>query len=406
MKCSRAASTSGVRTARSLMRRYYHIIETMLIGFDGNEANVKERVGVNQYAFDILWAIYRLREKGEIKHNLIVYLQNLPLTDLPKETNFFKYKVLPGGPLWVFRKLTPHLLFSKNKPDVLFNPTHYLPPILTIPAVLTIHDLFYLENSGQFRKITFWQLKYWTARSVNISKSIIAVSNSTKKEIVRHYPKASKKISVVLHGYDRERFNTAVPNEDVRRIKNKYTIVSDYLLYLGTLKPSKNVERLVEAFVGVKQQKPDIKLVIAGKKGWLFDEIFKKVQKLGLNDEIIFTDFLPEGDKPGLMAGAKVLVAPSLTEGFGMHAIEAMAVGTPVVVSKIDAFEEVVGDAGIFVDPQSIRSITEGINKVLKMSPDEYNRIVKRGLEHAANFSWEKAARETVAVLEAAADRT
>src|SRR3990167_10065171 len=124
MKCSRAASTSGVRTARSLMRRYYHIIETMLIGFDGNEANVKERVGVNQYAFDIFWAIYRLREKGEIKHNLIVFLQNLPLADLPKETDFLCYKILAGGPVWNVTRLTPYLIFAKDKPEVLFSPSH------------------------------------------------------------------------------------------------------------------------------------------------------------------------------------------------------------------------------------------------------------------------------------------
>lgn len=384
----------------------------MIIGIDGNEANIKNRVGVNQYAYDMLWALHRLTsEAGKISliskackpHRLIVYLKNRPLKELPKPTKNLQYKILPSGPLWIATRLTPYLLFGFQKPDVLFAPSHYLPPISTVSQVCVIHDLAYLENSGQFSKPTFWQLKYWTARSVSISKSIIAVSNSTKEEIVRHYPKAKNKISVIYHGYDKNRFNTQISPQKIKSIQNKYLIVGEYILYLGTLKPSKNIEQLVESFAKISKDRPNLSLVIAGKKGWLYDEIFKKVKKLKLDNKIIFTDFLPEEDKPALMAGAKVLATPSLTEGFGMIAIESMACGTPVVVSEIPAFGEVVADAGIFVDPNSTSSIAEGIDKILNMPKVSYNKLVSKGLKRASEFSWEKAARQTLEVLENAA---
>ena len=135
-----------------------------------------------------------------------------------------------------------------DKPDVIFSPSHYLPPVTFMPKVFTVHDLGYLRFSAQFKKYDFWQLKYWTAISVSISKYIIAVSNSSKGDIVRHYPFASKKIHVVHHGYDKERFNQKITNHVVRRVKKKYGIDKDYILFLSTLKPSKNVDGILEAY--------------------------------------------------------------------------------------------------------------------------------------------------------------
>ena len=213
----------------------------MIIGIDGNEANVEKRVGVNQYAFELLKNIHKLQEEWKKKHQVIVYLKNKPQKDLPKQNSHWKYKVIKGRGLWIITKLMPSLFFNKEKPDVFFAPSHYLPPFAPCPMVCTIHDLGYLKFSEQFRKYDFWQLKIWSAISIFISKAIIAVSNSTKKDIVRHYPFASKKIFITPHGYDKNRFNTRISKEDVRRVKNKYSIVNDYVLFISTLKPSKNI---------------------------------------------------------------------------------------------------------------------------------------------------------------------
>jgi glycosyltransferase involved in cell wall biosynthesis len=371
----------------------------MLIGIDGNEGNVAERVGVNQYTFELISAIAKLQGEWGSKHRVIVYLKNKPGKDWPKATGNFSYKVIPSGGAWIIKKLFPSLLTDKPKPDLFFSPSHYIPPFVPISRVCSIMDLGYLEFSGQFRKYDFWQLSLWTAYSIFASKAVIAISNSTREDIVRHYPFASKKVFVTHLAYDKTKFNTKVAPNDVRRVKNRYSIVSDYILYLSTLKPSKNVEGLLEAYAKIGT---DLPLVIAGKKGWLFEPIFAKVKKLNLEKKVIFTDFIPEEDKAPLIAGAKLYVLPSFWEGFGLDVLNAMAVGTPVVVSAVGSLPEVVGKAGILVDPANTDSIRQGIEKVLFAPASEYNRWVRQGLTRAKDFSWEKTARQTLAVLEAA----
>ena len=373
----------------------------MLIGIDGNEANIQNRVGVNQYAFEILWGIARAHDGWSKKHRVIVYLKNNPSEDLPPAKKAFSYKVISGGGVWIVSKLMPYLLFSSEKPDVFFSPHHYTPPISVVPLVCTIHDLGYLKFSGQFKKYDFWQLKYWSAWSIYISKHIISVSNSTKEDIVRHYPFASNKTTVVHHGYDMVRFNRLINIEDVRRIKKKYAIVNDYLLFLGTLKPSKNIEGLLSAYKLLKKDFREVSLVIAGKKGWLYDSIFAKSKSLGLGD-VIFTDFISEEDKPALIKGARAFVVPSFWEGFGMDVISAMAVGTPVVASSAGALPEACGRATVMVDAYSPESIAEGVKKVLSMGKSQYNRLIEEGFVQSAKFSWDKAADETLKILEEA----
>lgn len=376
----------------------------MLIGIDGNEANIEKRVGVNVYAFELLCSIYQLLKKTPEKHRVIVYLKSHPLPDLPKEREYWKYKVIPGKGLWILTKLTPNLFFGTPRPDIFFTPSHYVPPFTPMHRVCSIMDLGYLKFSAQFKKSDFWQLAIWSAWSVFVSKRVIAISNSTKEDIVRHYPFASNKIAVTHLAYDNKLFNTQVSKEDVRRVASKYSIVNgpkQYILYVGTLKPSKNVEGLIEAYAQVIDRCPSFGLVIGGKKGWLYETIFEKVKDLGLKDKVLFTDFVTEEDKPALIAGAKVFILPSFWEGFGLDVLNAMASGVPVIVSNVGSLPEVAGAAGIYVDPYDIDSIAHAISKVLSMNQVDYNKVVKAGLEQVGKFSWEKTARETLKILEA-----
>ena len=371
----------------------------MTIGIDGNEANIEKRVGVNEYAFQILWNLYKLQEKGECKDNLIVYLKDKPLDSLPKQRQNFKYKIIPGGGFWIITKLMPHLFLNPERLDVFFSPSHYTVPYSAIPRVCSIMDLGYLKFSGQFTKKVFWQLKWWSAMSIFVSKAIIAISNATKDDIVRHYPFARAKTHVTHLGYDAKRFNTLIPQENVRRVKNGYSIVDDYILYMGTLKPSKNIEGLIEAFSQIAKQYPSISLVIAGKKGWLFESIFDNAEKSGFGKRVVFTGFVSERDKPALIRGAKVFVIPSFWEGFGLDALSAMSCGVPVVASRVASLPEVVGSAGILVDPDSVVSIADGISEVLSAPPKKYNRIIAAGLLQAKEFSWEDCARQTLEII-------
>ncbi len=375
----------------------------MIIGIDGNEANVKNRVGVNKYAFEMLWGLQKLIELRPEKHDLIVYLKNEPLGDLPKETKNFKYKVISGGGLWILTKLAPHLLKNPEKVEILFSPSHYTALFLTIPRVCSIMDLGYLEFSGQFEKKVFWQLKYWTAISIFVSKQVLTISEATKKDIVRHYPQASKKTTVTHLGYDKEKYNLNISEKLVRQVKNKYSIVSDYILFLSTLKPSKNVGGLISSYAVLRKSRglSDLpQLVIAGKKGWMYENLEKKVKDLKLEDKIIFTDFITDEEKPALIKGAKIFVMPSFWEGFGLDILSAFGCGVPAIVSRVGSIPEVAGDAGIYVDPNNIESIADGIEKVLKMTDKEYNKQVDLGTEQLKKFSWEKCAEKTLEVIE------
>lgn len=372
----------------------------MHIAIDGNEANIENKVGVHQYAFEILKALYAENEKLKLPNTFTVYLKYPPRRDLPEENERWKYKMLSGGKVWIVTKLMPQLLLQRNI-DVFFSPSHYLPPLLKQKSVCTIHDLGYLESSEQFKKYDFWQLKLWTAKSISVSNRLIAVSNSTKQDIVRHYGFASKKIDVVHHGYDKKLFNTNISPNLVRRVKEKYGIKGDYILFLSTLKPSKNIEGLIHAFSLLKSgYKKPVSLVIAGKKGWLYEEIFNTVKSLNLQDSVVFTDFVTEEEKPALYYGARVFALPVFWEGFGMTAIESMACGTPVVVSKVGGLPEVVGNAGLYVNPSDSSDIKKGLLEVITKSEKAYNQFVKMGLERVKLFSWEKAARDTLTILE------
>lgn len=364
----------------------------MIIGIDGNEANLKNRVGVNQYAAEVLVALEKLPDAK--KHSFIVYLRQPPLSHLPKERGGWKYIILPSCAMWIITRLLLHLWFAKERPRVLFTPSHYTPLIVPMPTVVSIMDLGYLNSRQQFRKYDFYQLKYWGALSMRFAKKIIAISKNTKREISQNYSWAKGKIEVTYPAYDKKKFFPKIAKSKIDSVFRKYQIDKDYILFLSTLKPSKNIEGLIDAF-NIISKNNDLKLIIVGKKGWLFETIFKKVQDLDLEKKVVFTDFIPEEDKAPLLAGAKVFAAPSFWEGFGMHVLEAMACGTPVVVSNAGSLPEVVGNAGVLVDPKDVKSIADGLEKALKM----HNDLSKSGIVQAKKFNWEETAGRTLEIL-------
>lgn len=369
----------------------------MVIGIDGNEANVKNRVGVNKYAFEILKGIHKLLPQNS---DLIVYvyLKSKPIADMPSDNKRFQYKVLSGGKVWVLTKLMPYLLTTSDKPDVFFSPSHYLPPFATMPMVCSIMDLGYLEFSAQFTKYDFWQLKYWTAISIKRSKAVLTISNATKKDIVRLYTGSKDKVTVTYPGVDEYLTTKKISDTQINRVKKKYSIVKDYILYLGTLKPSKNVEGLIKGFATL-ENRSDLQLVISGKKGWLYESIFEKVKELNLERKVVFTDFVDEDEKLALIKGAKAFVLPSFWEGFGLDVLTAFALGVVVIASNVGSLPEVVSNAGVIVNPNDVNSIVKGIEKVLEMNKKDYNGLVSKGKAQMKQFSWTKASQQTIETL-------
>lgn len=371
----------------------------MIIGIDGNEANLENKVGVNQYAYEILWNLYKLQDIQKLSDEYVIYLSQKPRHDLPKERAGWKYRVLPSGGKWIIRALVPYLYTGADKLDVFFTPSHYSPPIAPIPRVCSIMDLGYLRSSEQFRKYDYWQLKLWSAWSVMVCRRVIAISKATQKDIVKNYPFASKKIKVTLLSGDESVRQSKITSAQASSIKSKYKTGNNYILFLGTLKPNKNVAGLIAAWAEIQKKYPNYKLVIAGKKGWLFDSIFEEVEKLRVKKRVVFTGFIPDQDKAALISGAKLFALPSYWEGFGIDIINAYTLGVPVVVSDRGSIPEVAGYPGIYVNPENIKSIALGLEKVLSMPQKDYNRLSLKCKKHAAGFSWERTARETLEVL-------
>jgi glycosyltransferase involved in cell wall biosynthesis len=368
----------------------------MRIWIDGKEVNALNRVGSGQYAFEIV----RNLERIDAKNEYTILLPSEPVADLPKERRGWKYRVLKPAKAWTRIAIPAILLFGRNKPDIFFTPSHYIPRFSRVKRVCTIFDLSYLHFPEMFNKKDLWQLKNWSKYSIENANHIFVISDFTKNDLVENYKINSKKITVTHLGYDTDMFR--VKSREVEEIKNKYKIFGDYIIYVGTIQPRKNLVRLIEAFSKIKQAS---KLVIvgktneAGRKGWLYQDILDLPKKLGIDDQVIFTGFVPTKDLSPLLTGSKAFVLPSLWEGFGIPVLEAMASGTAVIVSNISSLPEVAGEAGIYIDPNSIDSIKEAIEKLLK-DDKLREKKVQLGLRQVQKFSWEEAAKKTLEVLE------
>jgi len=415
---------------------------TMLIGIDGNEANVKNRVGSGQYAYELLQQFAKIssysssdlvrlgsreaslkvssRQARTIK--FLIHLKQPPLPDLPKESENFKYKVFGPKKLWTQFALPLHLIFTK-KPNVFFSTAHYLPRFCLLPTVVTIHDLSFLHYPEMFRKSDLYQLKIGSRYSINKATHIIAVSQTTKNDIVKNYHVDPAKITVTYEGYDQSRIKPQSESQ-INRMKKKYQIDGNYIIFVGTLQPRKNLERLIEAFEKLtRNQKPEtrnLQLVIVGKRGWMYDQIFEQIKSLNLGQKVIFTDYVPNNDLPALISGAKAYILPSLWEGFGIPVIEAQACGVPVVVSNTSSLPEivrastskvgsdssevsfannaVVSDSAVLINPESVQSIASGIKKAL--DPKIRSDLIKKGFTNIKRFSWGICAQQTLKILE------
>jgi glycosyltransferase involved in cell wall biosynthesis len=276
-----------------------------------------------------------------------------------------------------------------------------MPLVCPIPCVVTVHDLGYLHYPGAHRPFDRWYLDWTTRRHVRQAAYVIADSEATRADLIRHYQADSERIVTVYPGRDGS-LTRVEATEVISAAKTRYGIGGDYLLYLGTLQPRKNLIRLVEAFARLQPLTADIRLVFAGKKGWLYGDLFARVEALGLEDCVLFTGYVADDDKASLLSGARALVYPSLYEGFGLPVLEAMTCGTPVLTSNVSSLPEVAGDAALLVDPLDVDAISDGMSRLI--ADDELRfALVKKGYVQVRKFSWANAAREVMQVLEAVA---
>lgn len=349
----------------------------MIIGFDGSRAFSKNRSGTENYSFQLLKAFSKIDHKNQ--YIIYLRLQGLTLRSWPDN---FKFENLNFKYLWTQVGLA--LQTFKDNLDVLFVPAHTLPIIrkLGLKTVVTVHDLGsqYLPQMHQLKQRLY--LSFMQKRQLQGATKIIAVSKATKEDLVRKIGIDPQKISVIYEGFDKRLFK-------YYNLKPK-----NYYLFIGTVQPRKNLERVIRAVSYTKAN-----LVIAGQKGWLSDEIYKLPKKLGIENRVKFLGYVPDEKLPKLYSGAIALVFPSLFEGFGLPILEAQACGCPVITSNVSSMPEIAGKGAILVNPYSVDDIKNAMLK-LSMNHELKTKLTKLGLENIKRFSWEKCARETLEVLE------
>ena len=275
--------------------------------------------------------------------------------------------------------------------------------------IITIHDLSFLRYGDFFS----WKRQLWH-KLINVKKIIksfdlvIAVSENTKRDLIELCGVPEEKIKVIYSGIGKEfkDYHDLISGEvknpptpfikGANIVKNKYSLPDKFILFLGTIEPRKNIGGLIRAYSQFRDNNlgmNDVKLVLAGGKGWKFKNIFREYEKSKYRSDIIWLDYVDAGDKAGVYNLASLFVYPSFYEGFGFPPLEAMACGVPVISSNSSSLPEIVNNAGILITPNNISELATAIEKVLK---DEELRktLISRGLENVKRFSWEECAKE------------
>lgn len=376
------------------------------IAIDGNEANVANRVGSNVYAFELITALEKLTHDDPSVAVTILLAQE-PGEDLPKARKGWRYYVFGPRKFWTQWALPVHLFQKRNIYDLFFTPGHYAPRLCPIPYMSSVMDTAYLEYPKQFTTRDRVQLTNWTRYSVKNAVKVLAISEYTKESVVSHYHKNPADVVVAYPAIRPIQESLSEKQEELFFAEHK--IIDRYILFVGTMQPRKNIDRLIEAYENLlprmitqeklssvqnKKKKPKgvPQLVLAGKVGWMAEPIVNKIKKSPFTKNIIMTGFITDAEKKTLIGNAECLVLIGLHEGFGIPPLEAMKYGTIPLVANTTSLPEVVGKAGITVDPTHLPEITDHLWQILHLKAKERAMYLREGREQANSFSWEKSA--------------
>ena len=363
-----------------------------VIGIDASRIGVTHRTGTETYTWETLKAMADLAPDAPVR----LYFNG--------SSNLFPYapawqkRSIPFPKLWTHLRLSAEM--AQHPPSLLWVPAHVI-PINHPKSVVTVHDLGYLHrpegHTDRQRRMLDWTTRW----SCHAASAIIAISESTRMDLIERYGVSPEKISVIPHGVGAQyvRANDA----SVADIRRRYSLERPFVLAVGTLQPRKNYDGLARSLKRVEPELGDIELVIAGKSGWMADDVRAAIDQSGFAAKVKLLDYVPDADLPALYSAAEVVAFLSWYEGFGLPALEAMSCGTPVVASNRGSLPEVVGPGGDIVDPEDESAMGAAIVRVVT---DSFHRadLVERGQEQAARYSWRQTARATLDLLTKQAD--
>ena len=303
--------------------------------------------------------------------------------------------------VWPFLPLPYRWFFGSDcQITQFFN--YVIPPGVKGKKITMVHDMAHLACRDTVRLKNRMWLDLTLKQSCRRADIVLTVSDFSKSEIMKYLKIPENKIRVMYQGVDLKLFHNGYSKEVIEQAKTKYKISGEYILYLGTIEPRKNLQRLIEAYeILVKERNiNDVPtLVLAGGKGWLCDSIYEAAEKSGLHDKILFTGYIDEQESPLLMSGATFFCFPSLYEGFGMPPVEAMACGTPVLTASVAPMPEILGEYAEYVNPLSSQEIAAGMTKML-LNKELHEQKSKRGLEYVKRYDWANSVEQLKAVYE------
>ncbi|EKE22128.1 MAG: AprM [uncultured bacterium] len=367
----------------------------MKIAIQAADLDNKRIDGTRVYLLNVLKYLGKISPEDEF---IIYHKNNFNPELVPPDFPNYQVKKLKFFKLWTQTRLAWNIW--KDKVDILWMPMHNIPLLRrkNLKTVVTIHDLAFKQFPHTFPKRDLFQLNFLTDLAVKRADKIIAVSQSTKNDILKFYPQIKEdKIRVIYHGFDgdlyRKRFDIELMNEVLRKYHLK---PKKYLLYVGAIQPRKNLITLVKSFeIFKKENENSIKLVIAGGKAWSWEETIKAIETSSVKDSIILTGRIPFEDLSILQQNAAVFVFPSLYEGFGIPVLEAFAANVPVICARNSSLEEVGGEAVEYFESRDVKELAQKIFKVINNFGLQSEMIAK-GRIQLNKFSWRKCAKETL----------
>jgi glycosyltransferase involved in cell wall biosynthesis len=369
----------------------------MLIGVDASRATGVRRTGTEAYSARLIEALVAL-DRG---HDYRLYFRELPhnLRFLSgrrlSEPARVELRTIRFPRLWTHVRLG--LEIALHPPDALFVPSHVLPLWTHIRAAVTVHDLGYLYYPSAHPWRQRWYLDWSTRHSAHAACVIITDSQATKGDLVAKYQIAPAKIVVAPPGLDSD-LAPVTDGATIASMKRRYGIKDEYFVHVGTLQPRKNLARLIQAFQKLSPG-DGLQLVLAGKKGWQYQDLFRLVQRQGLEARVLFPGYVPQEDKAALLSGAVAYVFPSLYEGFGFPVLEAQACDTALICASASSLPEVAGDGAMLVDPLSVDDLANAMAKV-RSNGDLRANLVARGRRNRVRFSWRTCAEIVLVALE------
>lgn len=364
----------------------------MKIAIDIREAG-HEKTGKGWYTYNLVREILKLDQKND--YLLYTDSEKSPFENDKNVT----LKTIKSSPWkWHFKVIKD---LQNQKVDLFFAPTSYIIPAFapkSLKTIITVHDLvaFLLPNFNNTKAMILERLTL--KKALKKAYNIFVVSENTKKDLLKRFHYAPEKIQITPCA-PTEPFKRQVTAEDLAKVKEKLKLPDHFILAVGTLEPRKNFSNLIKSFVIIKRKHPQYKLVIVGKKGWKFKHIEESLKHYQLEKEVIFPGYVEDEDLQEVYHLASVFVFPSLYEGFGIPPLEAMACGCPVVSSNVSSLPEVIGEAGLLIDPKNAHKIAEAVSSLLT-NEQVRTTLIERGKIQAAKFNWKDSAQTALKVFE------